>query len=46
MPDEPALNGRRLVRAEVIEHHVDVEVPRHRRIDRIEELLELDRTVS
>ena len=40
---QPAPDHRRLVRAVVVEDEVDVEVRGHVRLDRVEELAELDR---
>jgi hypothetical protein len=46
MAEQPALRRRRIVGAEVIEDEVDLEISRHLRIDAVEELPELDRTVA
>jgi hypothetical protein len=43
---QPALDLRRLVRRAVVEHQVDVQVRPHLAIDRLQELLELDRAVA
>ena len=45
MPSQPPMDPRRLVGAVVVEDQVDVERGRHSRLDRVEELTELDRAV-
>jgi hypothetical protein len=46
MPGQPPVDDWCLVRAVVVHDQVDVEIGRHRRVDRIEKLATLDCTVS
>ena len=43
---QPAMDQRRLVRADVVEDDVDLETGRHARLDRVEKGPELDRPVT
>ena len=43
---QPALDGRRLVGGAVVEHDVDGQLGRDLAVDRLQELLELDRAVT
>lgn len=43
---EPAFDRRRLVRGEIVEHHVDVQLAGNGSFDLSEELFELDRSMS
>ena len=44
--EKPAPNRRCFVRAEIVEYDVDVEVVGDRSVDRVEEFLEFDCTMS
>src|ERR1035441_10301612 len=43
---EPAVDGRGLVSGRIVQHDVDLETLRHRLVDGLEELLELDGSVA